>query len=105
MLSQLSGRRHRILTGVAVATVDGCRVASDETAVWFRPLRPADIERYVASGEPRGKAGAYAIQGRASLFVERIEGSYHNVVGLPVHLVDELCQAVGWPLATWTDGL
>jgi septum formation protein len=104
MLSRLSGRRHRILTGVAVATVEGCRLASDETAVWFGPLGPADIDRYVASGEHRGKAGAYAIQGRASLFVERIEGSYHSIVGLPVHLVDRLCQSAGWPLTTWSDG-
>jgi septum formation protein len=103
MLRQLSGRRHRILTGVAVASNGGVQVATDETLVWFRPLDPTDIEDYIATGESQGKAGAYAIQGRASLFVERIEGSYHGVVGLPLGLVDRLCQAAGWPLATWTD--
>jgi septum formation protein len=103
MLDRLSGRRHRILTGVTVATHDGFLTASDETVVWFRPLEPAEIDGYIASGEPRGKAGAYGIQGRASLFVERIEGSYHSVVGLPVHLVDSLCQVAGWPLATWSE--
>jgi septum formation protein len=102
MLDRLSGRRHRILTGVTVATHTGFQTASDETAVWFRPLEAAEIDGYIASGEQRGKAGAYAIQGRASLFVERIEGSYHSVVGLPVHLVDCLCQVAGWPLTTWS---
>jgi len=58
--------------------------------VWFRPLDESEIRDYVASGEPRDKAGAYAIQGLASRFVTRIDGSYSNVVGLPVSLVDQL---------------
>ncbi len=102
MLSRLSGRRHRVLTGVAVATVERVESAVDETVVYFRELNAADIDCYVASGEPQDKAGAYAIQGRGSRFVERIEGSYHSAVGLPIHIVDQLCESVGWSLSTWT---
>ncbi len=101
MLSRLSGRTHTVITGVAVVDADGVEVGDESTAVRFRSLDAADIDCYVASGEPVGKAGAYAIQGRGALFVERIEGSYHSVVGLPVHLVDRLCTDLGWPLTTW----
>jgi len=101
MLSRLSGRSHHVLTGVAVVTSKRIEVAVVDTRVFFRPLDAADIDCYVASGEPRDKAGAYAIQGRGGLFVERIEGSYHGTVGLPVHTVDALCSLVGWPLSTW----
>ncbi|MGF1597418.1 MAG: Maf family protein [Acidimicrobiales bacterium] len=103
MLSRLSGRCHRVLTGVAVAAEDQLVSDVDITLVRFRSLDAADIDCYVASGEPRGKAGAYALQGRGALFVDRIEGSYHGVVGLPVHLVDQLCERVGWSLWTWVD--
>lgn len=101
MLSRLSGRRHQVMTGLAVLTPKQSESAVVETAVWFRHLDAADIDCYVACGEPEGKAGAYAIQGRGSLFVERIEGSYHGVVGLPIHTLDRLCIAIGWPLTTW----
>ena len=76
-----------MLTGVAVRR--GCKVAVavGATAVTFAPLNDTDIAWYVASGEPRDKAGAYAVQGLASRFVERVDGSYSNVVGLPVALV------------------
>jgi septum formation protein len=87
MLRRLSGRGHRVLTGVTAQTDTDVRVAVDETEVWFEPLTPADIAWYVASGEPRDKAGAYAIQGRASRFISHIAGSYTNVVGLPIHVV------------------
>ena len=90
MLQQLSGRAHQVLTGVALAWRDGDRVAVDRTTVWFKTLSSSDIEQYVATGEPRDKAGAYAIQGLASRFVERIEGSFSNVVGLPVAVVLQL---------------
>jgi septum formation protein len=94
MLSLLSGREHRVLTGVAVVW-DG-RVAHtvETTRVTFRPLTAADISAYVASGEPRGKAGAYAVQGLAARFVAGIEGSYSNVVGLPVERVAALLAEV-----------
>jgi len=86
MLSALAGKRHDVLTGICLRR--GVRVIADlaDTAVWFSPMNEADIEEYVASGEPMDKAGAYGIQGLASRYVERIEGSYSNVVGLPVEL-------------------
>ena len=84
MLAALSGRVHQVYTGVAVAREGQIRDAVDISAVTFVPLTSAEISAYVATGEPRDKAGAYAIQGRASRFVERLEGSYTGVVGLPV---------------------
>ena len=94
MLRLLSGRTHRVMTGVAVATADGTEVAAEVTAVRFLTLSDAEIADYVASGEPMDKAGAYAIQGRAARWIPRIEGCYFNVVGLPLALVSamlELC--------------
>lgn len=102
MLSRLSGRPHCVVTGVAVSTTSRTESSVSETTVWFRELDAADIDCYVASGESDGKAGAYAIQGRGSMFVERIDGSFHGVVGLPIAVVDTLCSRVGWPLTTWT---
>ena len=87
MLAALAGRRHEVITGVCL--IRGSEVLTDwtSTAVWFGPMSPGEIEEYVASGEPMDKAGAYAIQGLASRYIERIDGSYSNVVGLPVALV------------------
>ena len=87
MLSLLSGRRHDVLTGICLRKGDSVISDCASTAVWFQPLTGAEIDAYVATGEPEGKAGAYAIQGLASKFVERIEGCYFNVMGLPVSLV------------------
>ena len=84
-LALLSGRRHRVLGGVAVGTVGGkVRTRLVETVVRFKRLTAADIDGYIQSGEWRGKAGGYAIQGRAAEFVAFISGSYSNVVGLPL---------------------
>lgn len=84
MLSRLSGRTHTVYTGVTLCR-DGQAVTEHEaTAVRFRPLTAAEIEAYVDSGEPMDKAGAYGIQGLGALLVERIEGDYCNVVGLPI---------------------
>ena len=87
MLRQLAGREHEVITGVCLRrdaeVLHDCAV----TRVWFTALAGEDIEQYVASGEPMDKAGAYAIQGLASKFIERIDGSYTNVVGLPIELV------------------
>lgn len=105
MLSRLSGRSHQVVTGVAVLAGDEIVQGVDESVVRFRSLDAAEIDCYVASGEPRDKAGAYAIQGHAALFVDRLEGSFHGVVGLPVNLVDSLCRSVGWSLTTWCDGV
>lgn len=87
MLERLAGRWHEVHTGVALAAggLTDAQVAT--TRVEFGPVSRAEIEDYVASGEPMDKAGAYAIQGRASRWVRRIEGCYFNVVGLPVSLV------------------
>jgi len=94
MLARLSGRTHQVLTGISVRHRGGERCEVDTTDVFFAPLGTAEIDWYVQSGEGRDKAGAYAIQGLASRFVERIEGSYSNVVGLPVALVYQLIREV-----------
>lgn len=84
MLTELSGRTHKVLTGVAVS-FDGRQLAEVcDTEVIFRTLTAAEIADYVATGEPLDKAGAYGIQGRGAVFVEKINGCYNNVVGLPL---------------------
>ncbi len=83
MLRRLSGRAHEVFTGVTIRSSGGEQTFAERTVVWFAELSESDIAWYVASGEPLGKAGAYGIQGRASRFVTRVEGSYTNVVGLP----------------------
>jgi septum formation protein len=90
MLKQLSGRAHDVLTGVCVSTRKKASSFVELTTVEFDPLSDDDIAWYVASGEGRDKAGAYAIQGLASRFIPRILGSYSNVVGLPVAQTHEL---------------
>lgn len=90
MLARLQGGAHQVLTGVALVAGAWSTVAVARTDVWFAPMSRLEIADYVASGEPMDKAGAYGIQGRASRFVTRIDGSYGNVVGLPVALVHTL---------------
>jgi septum formation protein len=92
MLRRLSGRRHEVLTGVSLRQGAFELGRVETTAVWFAPLTNEDIAWYVESGEGCDKAGAYAIQGLASRFIPRIEGSYANVVGLPVACVAELME-------------
>jgi septum formation protein len=87
MLALLSGRRHEVLTGISLRHCAQTIRDFASTSVWFAPMSPAEIDAYVSSGEPMDKAGAYAIQGLASKFIERIEGCYFNVVGLPIALV------------------
>ncbi len=87
MLRMLSGRTHRVITGVAVVDTQGCEVAAEVTAVRFTTLSDAEIAEYVATGEPMDKAGAYGIQGRAAKWIPRVEGCYFNVVGPPLALV------------------
>lgn len=106
MLEALSGRDHRVYTGLAVAVAGpGCRgvdwnghVEVVTTTVRFRHLEAGEIHRYVASGEPLDKAGAYAIQGGASAFIERIEGPLDSVVGLPLDRLVDICAGLGQPL-------
>lgn len=87
MLRRLSGREHSVCTGICLLSAGREIVDAATTKVSFARLTEDEISAYVSSGEPRDKAGAYAIQGRASKFIGSIEGSYHNVVGLPVALV------------------
>ncbi len=84
MLERLSGRRHEVLTGICLYSERGPQLRLSTTEVWFRRIEDAEITAYWASGEPRDKAGGYAIQGLAGEFVERINGSYSAVVGLPL---------------------
>ena len=87
MLVRLSGRRHQVLTGICLCHRGQVVLDWAATQVWFSAMSRREIREYAASGEPMDKAGAYAIQGLASRYVERIEGCYFNVVGLPVELV------------------
>ena len=97
MLKLLSGRWHEVLTGVALVRGDQDAqplVKHETTRVRFAEMSVAEIDWYVATGEPHGKAGAYGIQGHAALFVEEIAGDYFNIVGLPLRLVFEMsCKA------------
>jgi septum formation protein len=95
MLRMLSGRTHRVITGVAVVTADRTEVAAEVTAVRFLTLSEAEIAAYIATGEPMDKAGAYAIQGRAAQWIPRIDGCYFNVVGLPLALVAAMLEGIG----------
>jgi septum formation protein len=90
MLALLSGRRHEVLTGICLQSAGRTTLECAETSVWFMPLSGQEIDDYVASGEPMDKAGAYGIQGLASKFVQRIEGCYFNVMGLPVALIYQM---------------
>jgi septum formation protein len=92
MLRLLSGRTHRVITGVAVVTTDSAEVAAEVTGVRFLELSDEEIAAYVATGEPMDKAGAYAIQGRAARWIPRVEGCYFNVVGLPLSLVSTMLE-------------
>jgi septum formation protein len=93
ILRLLSGRTHRVITGVALVTATSTEVAAESTTVKFLTLSEEEIAAYIATGEPMDKAGAYAIQGRAALWIPRIEGDYFNVVGLPIALVSTLLES------------
>ncbi|WP_423196417.1 dTTP/UTP pyrophosphatase [Cupriavidus sp. H19C3] len=95
MLASLSGTTHRVLTAVTVVSTLGARHALSISDVTFRPVSAAEIDRYVASGEPLGKAGAYGIQGRAAEFIERISGSYSGIMGLPLFETAALLREAG----------
>lgn len=100
-LSLLSGRRHRVMTGVAVARGGGAAgFRLVETRVAFKRLTAQDIDSYIAGGEWRGKAGAYAIQGAAARLIPWIEGSYTNVVGLPLYETAALLEGLGYFVRT-----
>jgi septum formation protein len=98
MLARLSGRRHDVLTGIALKFDEEVAFALSLSRVTFKRLSSDEIARYVASGEPLDKAGAYAIQGRAGAFVARLEGSYSGVMGLPLFETAELLAKAGIPV-------
>lgn len=96
-LELLSGRRHRVYSGIALITPDGKEVSRViMTTVIFKRLSPAEVENYIAHDEWQGKAGAYAIQGMAARFVKAINGSYSNVVGLPLFETTNMLQGNGY---------
>lgn len=103
MLYSLSGKKHKVITGISLVHVEKLRTLtySEITDVYFRNLDKLDVEQYIATGEPMDKAGAYGIQGYASLFVERIEGCYFNVVGFPVVAFRNLLLNLGFNLVDY----
>ena len=105
-LKKLSGRSHRVFTSICLVTPGGSyRQKTVETRVRFKRLTKQDLEGYLASGEWRDKAGGYAIQGRAEAFVQKLTGSYSNVVGLPLHETIALLQGAGYPVYfNWFSG-
>ena len=98
MLRALSGRTHEVVSGLCLRAPDWEEVGREMTTVTFRPVSHADVQAYVASGEWEGRAGAYAIQGFGASLVERIDGDYLNVVGLPGALLVRLLAERGYPL-------
>lgn len=101
MLTRLADRTHEVLTAVVVATADRAAVRVSSTTVTFGPISAAELDWYVATGEPLDKAGAYGIQGAGGLFVTRIDGSYHNVVGLPLDALRDAVAELGHDLFAW----
>jgi septum formation protein len=95
MIEMLSGNWHEVLTGVAVAKNGNSEVGMQRTRVKFAPMSDAEIAFLVSEGDPLDKAGAYAVQAQAALFIEAIDGDYWNVVGLPISLVYEMVKKVG----------
>jgi septum formation protein len=95
MLRELSGRTHRVLTAVAVHAGRKRVQALSDSRVSFAPMTAAQVRAYVATGEPMGKAGAYAVQGRAAAHITRIAGSYTGIMGLPLHETAQLLRSVG----------
>jgi septum formation protein len=97
MLLQLGGRRHRVISAIALARGDDVLEACDETSVWIRSMSRDTARAYVETGEPLDKAGSYGIQGLGAVLVQRIEGDYFSVMGLPVRLVADLMETAGIP--------
>ena len=95
MLGRLSGRTHQVLTAVALASAAGVAFRVSASEVRFRTVTPAECAAYWESGEPRDKAGGYAIQGRGALFIEHLSGSFSGVMGLPLYETGELLTAAG----------
>lgn len=95
MLTALQGRRHTVCTGVSVFRGAKRLTETESTDVFFRPATEAQLRRYIATGEPMDKAGAYGVQGRGALLVERLEGDFFNVMGLPVLRLSRMLETFG----------
>ena len=98
MLAELAGRTHRVLTAVAIGSARRRLQALSDSRVTFAPMSRQQIAAYVAGGEPMGKAGAYAVQGRAAAWIAHISGSYSGIMGLPMHETAQLLQAFGFKI-------
>ena len=96
MLRLLSGRTHQVYTAVALRHAAGCAARVSVSDVAFRRLSEEECDAYWRSGEPADKAGGYAVQGRAAVFIERISGSYSGIMGLPLYETGELLRGIGW---------
>lgn len=95
MLTELQGRRHTVCTGVTVRQGNRILTESEETGVFFRPASESELCAYIATGEPMDKAGAYGVQGKGALLVERLEGDFFNVMGLPVLRLSRMLSQFG----------
>jgi len=95
MLKTLSGRKHTVYTGLALIRADEVITYTESTQVYFRDISEAEIRAYVATGEPMDKAGAYGAQGRGAVFIEKLEGDFFNVMGLPVCRLSIMLQKMG----------
>ena len=98
MLHSLSGRSHRVMTGFCLWRDGACETHVETTKLWFRDLSDGEIDAYVATGSPMDKAGAYGIQDQAAVFVQRLEGDYYNVMGLPLCALTQALRAWGIPV-------
>ena len=103
MLRALSGRTHEVCTGVTIIRGEKILTRAETTAVTFRPMTDAEIDSYIATGDPMDKAGSYGVQGKAALFVSGLKGDYFNVMGLPVHLVGLMLNEFGVDLFSKED--
>ena len=95
MLTALQGRRHTVCTGVTVRQGDRSFTESETTDVYFRPASQGELLAYIATGEPMDKAGSYGVQGKGALLVERLDGDFFNVMGLPVLRLSRMLQRFG----------
>lgn len=98
MLRALSGRTHQVFTGVALKHAQGAEIQINVSEVSFRELSDSEIKAYWDTGEPRDKAGGYAVQGIAAVFIERISGSFSGIMGLPLFETGQLLRSIGWQL-------
>ena len=104
MLGRLSGRTHRVYTAVALKQAQDCRIVMNVNEVTFRSLSESEIRAYWRTGEPADKAGGYAVQGYAALFIERISGSFSGIMGLPLFETGELLKSLGWSIGCHFEG-